>query len=192
MIRKKQLIIIILTLFLLIACEKDELYIPLEQLSDDYNLIMAKKDMCIVYEDGDITDGQLIWDEFVNETQKSKPSMVRLVFYYTLGDSSQYTKESYEEIKDDYPKLFPIDLIYDGDKYSVKSYDEGKLIIREYSYMMKYEGQPNKQAIFSEYTYFVLVNDNTVTWGDILSGMYSSQSGDAIDHYRVYTDIVYK
>ena len=34
---------------------------------------------------------------------------------------------------------------------------------------------------------YVLTNDNTVTWEDIVNGMLSSQSGDAIDHYSVYT-----
>ena len=34
---------------------------------------------------------------------------------------------------------------------------------------------------------YVLTNENTVTWEDIVNGMLSSQSGDAIDHYSVYT-----
>lgn len=58
---------------------------------------------------------------------------------------------------------------------------------------MKYNGHPRStSALFSEYTYYVLVNDNNVTWDDIKHGMLSSQSGAYIDHYRVYSDLIMK
>jgi hypothetical protein len=35
---------------------------------------------------------------------------------YTLGDPSQYSKEYYAEIRDDYPVLYIMELSYDGEK----------------------------------------------------------------------------
>jgi len=58
--------------------------------------------------------------------------------------------------------------------------------------MVKYEGKANPEAIFSAYTYYVLVNDKNVTWSDIEKGMHSSQFGDSVDHYKVYSDIILK
>mgnify|MGYP000918393669 CR=1 FL=1 len=58
---------------------------------------------------------------------------------------------------------------------------------------MKYEGRPSSEtAVFSEYTYYVLVNDNTVSWDDIEHGMLSSRLGDWIDHFKVYSDLIMK
>ncbi|KNY30305.1 hypothetical protein Bccel_5585 [Pseudobacteroides cellulosolvens ATCC 35603 = DSM 2933] len=163
------------------------------QLPADYTLEDAKSGNCVVFENGDITHGQSTWDDFITATDDSKPSIVRLAYYYTLGDPSKYSKDLYQEIKDDYPVLYITDLTFDGKKYIIKGIEDGKLISKEYKYLMKYEGQPKSPtAIFSEYTYYVLVNDNTVTWDDIEHGISSSQFGDYIDHYQVYSDLVLK
>lgn len=184
--------ILILTIILLLtACSKnDQVKVSLKQLPDDYSLEDAKSDNCVVFENIDITSGQSTWDDFIKNTKKGKPSTVRLAYYYTLDDPSRYAKELYEEIKDDYPMLFMKDLRFDGEKYIIEGYEEGQLISKEYTYLVKYEGQPKSTtALFSDYTYYVLVNDNTVTWEDIEHGMLSSKLGDGIDHYQVYFDL---
>lgn len=188
---RKSVIIILALIFLLTACSKNEASASLIQLPDNYNLDDAKSDNCVVFEDSDITYGQSAWDNFITAINNGKSSTVRLAFYYTLGNPSQYSKEYYEEIKDDYPILYIKDLSFDGKKYIIEGVEDGKLVSKEYKYLMKYEGRPNSAtAIFSEYTYYVLVNDNTVTWDDIEHGMLSSQFGDWIDHYIVYSDLV--
>lgn len=188
---RKSIIIILALIFLLTACSKHAASASLSKLPDNYNLADAKSDNCVVFEDSDITYGQSSWDNFITATDNDKSSTVRLAFYYTIGNPSQYSEEYYEEIKDDYPVLFIKDLSFDGKKYIIEGVEDGKLISKEYKYLVKYEGRPNSAtAIFSEYTYYVLVDDNTVTWDDIEHGMYSSQSGDSIDHYRVYSDLV--
>jgi hypothetical protein len=83
-------------------------------------------------------------------------------------------------------------LSFDGKKYIIEGVEDDKLISKEYKYLVKYEGRPNSTAIFSKYTYYVLVDDNTVTWGDIEHGMVSSHFGDWIDHSTVYSDLVFK
>lgn len=189
---KKSVILLAALIFLLSACSKPA-YSPLNRLSDDYSLEDAKADKCVVYEDGDITSGQPVWDDFVQASRNGKDAAVRLAFYYTLGKPSQYAPELYAEIKDDYPLLYIQDLTYNGDTYSIEYYDDSQLITKQYTYLVKYTGAPKSQsAIFSEYTYYVLVNDNTVTWDKLEFGLFSSQSGDYIDHYRVYADLVFK
>lgn len=167
-------------------------YIPLNRLPADYNLATAKKDKCVVYENSNITEGQVEWDKFVSLTDKGNPAMVRLAFYYTLEEGPHISKELYEETKDDYPVLYPMDLTFDGDSYTIKHYEEGKLISKNFKYMVKYEGKANPEATYSDYTYYVLVNDNTVTWGDIFAGMVSSQFDASIDHSTVYSQLIFK
>ena len=59
--------------------------------------------------------------------------------------------------------------------------------------MVKYTGEPSSaSAVFSDYTYYVLVNDDTVTWEQIEHGMFSSRFGDWIDHQTVYRELIYK
>ncbi len=167
--------------------------VPLSQLQNNYDLEQAKNDGCVVFENGDITSGQPTWDVFVKETGERKSASVRLVFYYTLGNSSRYAPELYEEIKDDYPSLYIKDLAFDGERYTIEGYEDNQLISKRYQYLMKYEGQPKSAtATFSDYLYYVLTNDDTVTWEDIERGILSSQFGAWIDHYRVYTDLTFK
>lgn len=188
---KKSLIIFSIFILLLTACSQDITRVSLNDLSDNYSLDDAKSDNCVTFEDGDITYGQSVWDTFTKKTLNSKPATVRLGFYYTLGDPSRYSKELYEKIKDNYPILYINDLSFDGKKYIIESIEDGKLTSKEYKYLMKYNGHPRStSALFSEYTYYVLVNDNNVTWDDIEHGMLSSQSGAYIDHYRVYSDLI--
>lgn len=168
-------------------------YISIQQLPEDYTLENAKSDNCIVFENNDITSGQDLWNKFIASTENGKSATVRLAYYYTLGDPSHYSKEHFEEIKDDYPVLYINDLSYNGRKYLIQGMEDGQLFSKEYSYLMKYEGMPSiKTAVFSKYTYYVLVDDNTVTWDDIEYGLLSSKYGDMIDHYKVYSDLVMK
>lgn len=77
--------------------------ISLEELPGDYTVEQAKENGCVVYEDGDITCGQEIWDVFAETASaKREATFVRLGFYYTLDEPSRYDPDYYESIKDDY------------------------------------------------------------------------------------------
>ena len=152
----------------------------------------ANEDGCVIFKDGDISSGQAIWDEFLAVVDSGEKSMVRLVFYYSLGDPDRYAPEYYEKIKDEYPKMYVKDLSYDGEKYTLRWFEDEE-IVRSYKYLMRYEGEPSSQwALFDRYVRYVLVNDNTLTWEDIEYGMFSSQMGDYIDHNTVYVDLQIK
>ena len=190
--KKTVLLLSALTILLLSTCAKP-VKVSLDPLPSGYTLEDAKADGCVVFEDIDITEGQAVWDAFVKAAKKGETAAVRLAYYYTLGDPSRYAPELYEEMKSEYPKLFLVDLSCDGGVYTVTDYSDAQPASKEYRYLVKYEGEPkSKSATYSHYTYWVLVNDNTVTWEEIESGMASSQFGAGIDHRTVYFDLVFK
>ena len=158
----------------------------LKNISEDYTLEDARIDGCVCFDNGDITEGQKIWDEFVNATEKQEDAIVRLAFYYSL-DEEQCAPEYYESVKDEYPVLYIQELTYKDDSYTIRWFEEGKEIKKTYKYLMKYEGEPESEtALYESYLRYVLTNDNTVTWEQIWRGSISSQLGDAIDHKVVY------
>ena len=182
-------------MLILIACGVNTTsdYMPYKEIPQDYSLESAKNDNLVVYENGNITSGQSIWDTFIEKTENRKPCVVRLGFYYTLLDPSRYSAEYYEEIKDDYPVLYIQDLSFDGNEYMLYHVDDGVEYTYKYRYLKHYfESSPPKSATFSEREMYILVNDNEVTWEQIQHGMFSSQSGDYIDHKTVYSKYTFK
>ena len=90
-------------------------------------------------------------------------------------------------MKEDYPILYRFHLEFDGETYTLRWTEEETEYVRTYRYLMHYRGDSSdaEEREFEER--YVLTNENTVTWEDIVNGMLSSQSGDAIDHYSIYT-----
>lgn len=167
--------------------------ISLEELPDTYSLEQAKKDGCVVEEDGDVTAGKEIFERFFSNTEKGKKDSVRLVSFYTLGDPSHYDPDYYESIQNDYPLLYVQDLSFDGKEYTIRWYEDGEEIVRNYSYLLRYEGQAeSSNALYKSFVRYVLTNDDTVTWQELVQGLISSRYGDYIDHLSVCTDLIYE
>jgi len=165
----------------------------LKEVSGSFTLEDAKNEGYVVMEDGDVTFGENIWNDFVKLSSRKKPAKVRVVHYYTLGDPAHYDPEYYESIKDDYPVLHILELEYTGDIYRLRYYEEDTLYHKEFKYLMKYEGEAEtKDAVYTSYVRYVLVNDNKVTWKDIMHGLLSSRAGDYIPHFSIYTDLQLK
>lgn len=184
----------ILTIVLLLSgCTKTPTYKweDLKYVTDNYSLEDAKDEGYVIIEDLRVTSGKEIWQEFVNLAAKKKPCKVRVVHYYTLDDRSRYDEDYYESIKDKYPVMYIHELVYDGGIFVVSHYEDGKLIESEFKFLKKYEGDaetPN--ATYSSYVRYVLVNDDKVTWEELMRGMLSSRSGAYIPHYQIYTDLI--
>jgi len=192
---KKTPIIIIISILLLTACAKNILpgYMPYDQIPEGYTPEDAIADGVVVHKDGDVKYGQDAFMEFVRLSQSGKPCMVRIAQYWTLDDPSHYDPAYYAEIKNDYPCLYILDLTYDGHNYTLHSIEDG----REYNFTLKHlvrmEDVPSsKSAVYSLCVRYVLVNDDTLTWEDILRSMTSSQWEDHIDNHWVYSDYTYK
>lgn len=156
---------------------------------DGEALQQVKDAGCVVMEDGDVSAGQEIWQAFVDATEEGRRASVKLAYYNTLNPE-RCSEEYYEAHKEDYPSLYVLDLIYDGSGYQVKQQGGSADGERNFKYLMCYVGEPSSpSALFDTYTRYVLTNDDTVTWEDIWHGMLSSQLGDAIEHFTVYTDL---
>lgn len=165
----------------------------LKYVADHYSLEDAKRDGYVVMEDGSVTFGKDIWQNFVDLSAEKKPCKIRVVHYHTIGDPSRYDPAYYESIKDDYPKMYILELAYNGKTFCVSHYEEDKLYQSQYKFLMRYEGKAETpDAIYTSYVRYVLVNDDKVTWDDIFHGMVSSRLGDHIPHRQIYLDLVYK
>ena len=170
-------------------------YICLYQYSpskraDSNALQAAKESGCIVMEDGYGTWGAKQWKEFYETTKSGKSGSVKLADYWTL-DPDRCTETYYEAYKEDYPLMYVFDLVYDGKTFTLSWTEQGVFYQRQYKYLMKYEdtiplylSAKTPQAV----TRYVLTNDNTVTWDEIIQGLASSQLGDGIEHFSIYTD----
>ena len=173
--------------------EQSDSMVSLEELPEDYSLEQAKKDGCITHEDGDITQGKERFEEFYDTTKSGKADKVRIADYYSPDDPSGYDPESYEALKAGYPRLYVQDLSFDGEQYTIRWYEDGEEIVRNYSCLMKYEGPAESpDAVYKSYTRYVLTNDDEVTWDELVQGMVSSQLGDYIEHMSVCTDYIYE
>lgn len=200
--QKKIIPIVMIAILFLSACSNN--YVQkgvdsydtknLEQLSDNYSIEQAKSDKCLIMENGDVTSGQTVFDAFLSATTNKEKAIIRIVKYYTMGDQSQYSEELYEQEKDKFPQIYITDVVFENGIYTTYFYEndgEG-LITKTYKYMIKDEFTANPEAIFTTALYYVLVNDENITWDDIFNGMISSQSGASIDHFNVYQKHVYK
>ena len=146
----------------------------------------------VLYKDMDIFDGQDLWDEFVSKSTSGEPCTVGLAFYLSPPDESRYSPEAYNEALKDYQAYRLAEIHFDGATYHY-TYTEGRNEYRRaYKYLIRYSGKPaNRTAPFSEYVYYVLLNDNTLTWEQIEARMVSAQSDVGIDHRVVYSDRIY-
>jgi hypothetical protein len=165
----------------------------LESLPTDYGYEDAVADGLVVIKDGDVASGESVWQGFLTSVNNGKKAAVRLAYYYTLDDPSRYAPELYAQIKDDYPKIYVKDLTFDGVQYVIEGYEDGEAVRSAWTHLLKYEGKPTSEtALFDSYTYYVLVDDDTLAWDEIMWGMLSSQHDAYIPHFRVYSDLTYK
>lgn len=189
--------VMMLLIFVLSGCSKTATSYgegnDLKYVTDNFTLEDAKREGYVVIEDGDVTFGQEAWQNFVDLSSKKIPCKIRVVHYYPIGDSSNYDPEYYESIKDDYPKMYILELVYNGEIFRVSHYEGEGLYESEFKYLVKYEGKAETpDATYTSFVRYVLVNDDKVTWDDIMHGVFSSRLGDYISYRVIYTDLVYK
>jgi len=157
--------------------------------SDDNALDMARREGCVIMEDGHVESGQDAWFAFVAKTEQGNAATVKVAHYHTL-DPERSDPNYYAAYKEDYPVLYINELAYDGDVFTLRWEEQEKQYEKTYPYLMRYEGEaPTPQATYDTYLHYVLTNDNTVTWDDLFYGILSSRLGDYIDHFTIYTDL---
>ncbi len=149
----------------------------LEDLPADYSIAQAKADGCLVMEGRTATAGKDVWQSFVSAAESGGSAAVRIVHSYTSTSAGGP------------PSVFVHDLSFDGEIYTYRGFEDGEEITRQFKYLLRFEGEAPATAAYRRYVRYVLVNDAGVTWGDIERGMFSSQSGDWIDHATVYQEL---
>ena len=161
--------------------------------SADEALALAKENGVVVFDGMKLISGGEVWDDFYAKASGGKRASVLCAHYYTL-DKEHVSEELYEEEKDQYPQLYFYLLEYNGKTYTLTTRESGSETpdsAESYKYLAHYTGKPSSPyALFSEYDYYVLVDDPDVTWEDIERGMFSSQYGDWIRHSSVYTNTI--
>lgn len=166
-------------------------YVDYSDIKLHYSLEDAKKDGCVVFEDLHLTSGEEEWLRFVDNTNKGELAAVRIVYYYTLEAQKEHVSdELYEEMMDEYPKLYVTDLSFDGKEYSTYYVEEDIEYIDKYAYLNHYTGDARQGADFSKYDCYILVHDKDVTYNELEKAIYSSNSNDWIDHKRIYTNFI--
>lgn len=195
------LLLLSCTLILLCSCAKKQANadnsrkdgITMEELfqkkcSAKEALEYSKNSNTVVLEDLTCTSGSEVWDEFYKSVSSGKSASVLCAFYYTL-DKENISPELYAQEKDLYPQLFFYLVEYDGKEFTVKTRmsSEEKLEREEtYQYLKHYTGDAPSTAIYSKYDYYVLVDEEDLTWEDIEKGLFSSQYGAMKKHCTVF------
>jgi hypothetical protein len=147
----------------------------------------------VVYTNLQVTQGQDIWDDFVTECNSGEESSVRISFH-TDATKMAYPLEFRGEINASDSALvsdYYADISFDGTHYNYSYTARGEICVEEYKYMARFSVETlSKGAAYNEYVVYVLLNDKTVTWDQIVFSHASSQYPMMIDHRLVYVNMV--
>lgn len=153
-------------------------------------LAWARGTETVVIEQKGCTSGKEVWDRFCQTVTEGKPASVLCAFYYEL-DKEHVSEELYEEEKDLYPQMHFHLVEYDGTEFSV-TIRESTAAEPDYhdrfKYLSHFTGDAPAGAMYSAYDRYVLVDDPSLTWEEIMAGMLSSRAGDMRRSCTVYQD----
>lgn len=150
--------------------------IPLEELPEVYGAEQAMIDGCLVLRDGEAMENIESFREFAARCNRGEAGFFRIVNWY-YGDNPHYTV---------------FDLNYDGHTYTISWLEDGRRQSADFRYLKHFTGEKEQENMaYDAYEYYVLVNDNDVTWLEIWDGLISSQHGGAIDHMTIFSDYIY-
>ena len=119
---------------------------PLEELSEHYSVEEAMIDKVVIVMDGDARYNEAVWWEFLEKVRAGKEATVRVMHYYSPGESQM----GYKVI---------MDLSFDGTAYQLESYEHGVYNCLPYSYLLYYAGNATDNAPYDTYEGYLLTND---------------------------------
>ena len=176
------IVLIVSAILMLSSCAGKEKSMTNElfekSMSASEALELSRESDVVVIEESGCTSGQDVWDRFYARTQKGRADSVLCAHYYTL-DKDHVSVELYEEEKDHYPVMYLFMLDFDGKEYSVTIRESSNPDIESeetYKYLRYFTGKAPETALFDSYEYYVLTDDDNVTWDEIMKGLYSSDS----------------
>ena len=176
------IVLIVSAILMLSSCAGKEKSMTNElfekSMSASEALELSRESDVVVIENRGCTSGQDVWDRFYDKTRKGLADSVLCAHYYTL-DKDHVSVELYEEEKDHYPVMYLFMLDFDGKEYSVTIRESSNPDIESeetYKYLRYFTGKAPETALFDSYEYYVLTDDDNVTWDEIMKGLYSSDS----------------
>ena len=155
--------------------------------SADEALELAKNANIPVCADLGCTSGKDTWDAFFNSVTDGKAASVLVADYYTL-DKDHVSPELYEQEKDKYPCLYFTLVEYDGKEFAIQTRlsSESEIERQEtFKYLQHFTGKAPATALYSEYDYYVLVDEKAANWEEIERELFSSAS----PYFRKYCTV---
>lgn len=170
---KNILLLLICSMIILTSCShnnniKKSLpdFMDMDDLPTSYTLEDAKLDGCVVFEDLTLISGEANWNEFLDLSQSGKEAMIRIVSYY-----------SEEEV------IYISDLSFDGSFYCVSEKD---VEAKQYKFLNHYAIQVDNNSGYKTLDYYILVDEQDVSFDSLEKSIASSKSDDYIDQYRIF------
>ena len=150
--------------------------IPLNQLPEKYSAEQAMIDGCFVTEDGFARENKELFQDFAVCSLNGMPGVIRIVNWH-YGEDSQWNA---------------IDLSYDGNVYTISTMSDSQTTRYLFRYLKHYTGEKAWEgAEHDAFDYYVLVNDDTVTFEDIMTGKLDMSDLKNPAHWTVYADLIY-
>jgi len=117
-----------------------------------------------------------VWWEFLEKVRAGKEATVRVMHYYSPGESQM----GYKVI---------MDLSFDGTAYQLESYEQGVYNCLPYSYLLYYAGNATDNAPYDTYEGYLLTNDpeGSAYVIDNLANGYALQGKSLIFANLIYT-----
>ena len=138
----------------------------------------AKSHDIPVFEDGICTAGREAWEIFCEDARPGFDAEIVCAYYYSADEENPAS-------------LYFYLIRYNNDIFKVESKsctDEYLEADSQFGYLNHYTGENPEGAEYDCYDFYVLVDDSSVTWEDIMEGMFSSDSSKQIDHRVVFSD----
>jgi hypothetical protein len=146
--------------------------IPLNELPELYSGEQAMIDGCFVTTDGVARENKELFQDFAVCSWNGMPGVIRTVNWH-------YGEDSYWSA---------YDLSFDGNVYTLTTL-ENKYTFR---YLKQFTGEKAWEgADHDAFDYYVLVNDDSVTFEDIMSGKLDMSDLENPAHWTVYADFIY-
>lgn len=146
--------------------------IPLNELPEVYNAEQAMIDGCFVTEDGTARENKELFQDFAVCSWNGIPGVIRTVNWH-YGEDSRWSV---------------YDLSFDGNMYTLTTLEN----TYTFRYLKQFTGEKAWEgADHDAFDYYVLVNDNTVTFEDIMTGKLDMSDWKNPAHWTVYANFIY-
>jgi hypothetical protein len=146
--------------------------IPLNELPEVYSAEQAMIDGCFVTEDGTARENKELFQDFAVCSWNGMPGVIRTVNWH-YGEDSRWSA---------------YDLNFDGSVYTLTTLEN----TYTFRYLKQFTGEKAWEgADHDAFDYYVLVNDDSVTFEDIMSGKLDMSDWENPAHWTVYADFIY-